>query len=140
MVRITIRNLQKKVSIHPQRIKEKLTKVLKEEKVKRTGEINICFISDRLIRRLNKKYLNKDYSTDVLAFEIASPKDKNKLYADIIISTDTAIRNAKIFKTTPSYELSLYSIHGLLHLLGYDDHSLKDRKIIREKELEYVHT
>jgi probable rRNA maturation factor len=71
---------------------------------------------------------------------MANPKEQGSLSADIIVSTDTALRNAKIFKTTPSYELSLYSIHGLLHLLGYDDHSLKDRKIIREKELEYVHT
>lgn len=140
MVRVTIRNLQKKVSVHPKKIKEIISRVLRKEKIVRKGEINICFISDTLIRRLNKKYLNKDSPTDVLAFEITNAKEKSGLHADILISTDTALRNAKIFKTTPAYELKLYSIHGLLHLLGYDDHSLKDQRVIREKELEYVHT
>jgi probable rRNA maturation factor len=140
MVRITIRNLQKKVFVHPQKIKAIINRVLKKEKVKGKHEINICFISDIRMRRLNKKYLNKDSPTDVLAFDIANPKKRGGLYADILVSTDTASRNAKIFKTTPSYELSLYSIHGLLHLLGYDDHSLKNQKLMRKKESKYVHT
>ena len=140
MVRITIKNLQKKVFIQPQKIKKIINNVLKKERAKDRGEINICFINDALIRKLNKKYLKQDSFTDVLAFNIGNPEEKGGLYADILISADTALRNAKIFKTTPSYELKLYSIHGLLHLLGYDDHSLKDQKIIREKELEYVHS
>ncbi len=139
MVRITIRNLQKRVLVHPQRIKEIINKTLKKENVKGKVEINICFISDTLIRKLNKKYLKKDSPTDVLAFNMTNPKDKNTLYADILVSTDTALRNARVFKTTPSYELSLYSVHGLLHLLGYDDHSLKNQKIMRKKEFKYAY-
>jgi probable rRNA maturation factor len=140
MVRITIRNLQKKVLIHPQKIKKTIKNVLEKEGAQEKGEVNICFINDTLIRKLNKKYLKEDSFTDVLAFNIGNPNSKNELCADILISADTAMRNAKIFKTTPAYELELYSIHGLLHLLGYDDHSLKDRKVIREKELKYVHS
>jgi len=139
MVRVTVKNLQKKVSLRQREIKKIISKVLQSEKKGIKGEINVSFVNDPLIRKLNKKYLKKDSPTDVLAFNIGDIKEKNKLYADILISADTALRNAKIFKTTPDYELKLYSVHGILHLLGYDDHSLKDKKIIRKKELKYVH-
>jgi len=139
MVRVTVKNLQKKVSLRPREIKKIISKVLQSEKEGIKGEINVSFVNDPLIRKLNKKYLKKDSPTDVLAFNIGDIKEKTKLYADILISADTALRNAKIFKTTPDYELKLYSVHGILHLLGYDDHSLKDKKIIRKKELKYVH-
>jgi probable rRNA maturation factor len=75
----------------------------------------------------------------VLAFDMAG-RDSNKIEADIIISSDTAIRNAKIFKTRTAYELNLYVIHGLLHILGYDDRTLKQRKILQKKEDKYAHT
>ena len=139
MVRVTVKNLQKKVSLRPREIKKIISKVLQSEKKGIKGEINVSFVNDPLIRKLNKKYLKKDSPTDVLAFNIGDIKEETKLYADILISADTALRNAKIFKTTPDYELKLYSVHGILHLLGYDDHSLKDKKIIRKKELKYVH-
>ena len=139
-MKITIINLQKKVPIYPQKIKKPILKALKEEGEKEEGEITVCFTNDALIRKLNARYLRKNKPTDVLAFDITNPKDKGQLSADIVISSDTAIRNARVFKTTPFYELSLYSIHGLLHLLGYNDHSRKDKKIMRGKELKYVHT
>ena len=139
MVRITVKNLQKKVLVYPHKIKEKIIKVLKGEKFKGEAEITVCFINDRLIRKLNKKFLKKDCPTDVLAFNIANHK-KAGLSADIIISAETALRNTKIFKTTPAYELSLYSVHGVLHLLGYNDHSVKEKEEMRKKEKEYVHT
>jgi len=121
-------------------IKKLISKALKEEGVEKEGEITICFANDTLIRKLNARYLKKNKPTDVLTFDLTNFQDKRQLFADIIISTDTAIRNARVFKTAPLYELSLYSIHGLLHLLGYDDHSEESRKIMRGKELKYVHT
>jgi probable rRNA maturation factor len=139
MVKITIKNLQNKVTFNSHQLKRMLNETLKNERVKRDGEITLSFINDITMRKLNKKYLKKDYSTDVLAFDITSPKEK-RLCADILISTDTAVKNASRFRTTPAFELNLYSIHGLLHILGYDDHSLKDRAIMRKKEAEYVHT
>ena len=63
-----------------------------------------------------------------------------QMFADIVISTDTAIRNAKIFKTTQLNELYLYVVHGVLHLLGYDDRTQKQRQIMQKKEKEYVDT
>ena len=60
------------------------------------------------------------------------------LLADIMISTDTAINNARKFKTTPDYELMLYVAHGILHILGYDDRTKTQMKRMRKKEAEYV--
>ena len=139
MVRITILDRQNKILVNPEKIKKLISNVLKLEKTKNKGELTISFTTDALIRKLNKKYLKKNAPTDVLAFDISNPKEKEHLRADIIVSTDTALRNAKEFNTTPFYELNLYSIHGLLHLLGYDDHSSKNRKLMRKKELKYVH-
>ena len=62
------------------------------------------------------------------------------LLADIIISTDTVIRNSKIFKTKILDELNRYCVHGVLHLLGYNDHTLKERLAMRDKEDIYVHS
>ena len=140
MLRIAVRNLQKKASLSPGRIKRLIKRALKEEGIRAGGEITVSFINDSLIRKLNKRYLKKTGPTDVLAFNNAGPFNRKGLYADIIVSSDTAIHNAKIFNTTPSHELTLYSIHGLLHLLGYDHNSCRKSKIMRGKELKYVHT
>jgi len=85
---------------------------------------------------LNLKYLGKNQPTDVLSFDSSGAERK---CADIIISTQTAIRNAKAFKTTPLFELNLYLVHGLLHILGYDDKTHQQRKLIRRKEKQYVY-
>ncbi|MDD2680206.1 MAG: rRNA maturation RNase YbeY [Candidatus Omnitrophica bacterium] len=107
--------------------------------MEKQGEITVSFVSDRLIAKLNYKYLQKKYPTDVLAFNMTDgPKAKNML-ADIIVSVDTAKRNAAIYKTSVAYELNLYAIHGLLHLLGYTDHTLKGRSLMHRRELKYVH-
>lgn len=84
--------------------------------------------------------MHREYPTDVLAFDFTQPLNKNRIFADIVISTDTACRNAKIFKTTYLYELNLYLIHGVLHLLGYDDRTQSQIQLMHKKEREYVNT
>jgi probable rRNA maturation factor len=139
-VKIIIKNFQKKVPICPTRIKKVILKAFSQEALKKTGDITICFVTDKKIRELNLRYLGRNKPTDVLTFDNTSPLDNTYMFADIIISTDTAMRNAKIFKTPPPDELNLYAVHGALHLLGYDDHTPKQRKLMRQKEEEYVHT
>ena len=88
------------------------------------GEITLCFVNDAKITELNAKYLKQNLPTDVLAFDVTG---------DIVISTDTAIRNAALFKTSPVYEMYLYVIHGVLHLLGYDDNNVLGRNLMNNK-------
>ncbi len=139
-MKIIIKNFQKKVPINLKRIKKTILKILSLECTKKSGEITVCFVNDKKIKELNLKYRHKNTPTDVLVFDILESKNSNHIFADIVISTDTAIRNARIFKTTKFYELNLYLIHGTLHLLGYDDHGLKQRQLMRQKEKEYVNT
>lgn len=96
------------------------------------GEITICFINDSQIKELNLLYLAKDSPTDVIAFN--NSDNDREIFADIAISTDAALRNAGLFKTTPLYEVYLYIVHGVLHILGYDDSTVKQKKIMRKKE------
>jgi probable rRNA maturation factor len=99
---------------------------------KTLSELTVCFVDDKAIRQLNRKYLGHNSATDVLTFDISTTA--GEITCDIIISTDTAIRNARIFQTTHSYEIKLYIIHGLLHLLGYRDRSPKQRQVMHRKE------
>ena len=99
------------------------------------GSITLCFVDNRMIRRLNRKYHFRDRATDVLAFDLS---DGSRILTDIFISTDTAVSNAKIFKTTPLYENYLYLVHGLLHILGYNDNNAENREVMRDKEKYYL--
>jgi probable rRNA maturation factor len=135
-VKITIKNLQKTIPVNPRRIKDIVLDVLAQENVKKSGEINICFITDKEIRKINFRYLGETRATDVLAFDLSDSKDK--ILADIFISADMAVSNARIFKSTFFFEIYLYVIHAILHILGYDDQTDKDRLIMRAKEKQYL--
>ncbi len=105
--------------------------VLRLEKIRKCGEITVSLMSDRKIRELNTMYLGRYCPTDVISFDIS--REKKELIADIAVSTDTAARNAKKYRTSPSFEIYLYVIHGLLHVLGYDDVTRKKRKKMEDR-------
>ncbi len=135
-MKITIKNLQNKIPVHPKKIKKLIHKVLKGERIKESGWINICFVNNTLIKKFNAKFLKTNSATDVLAFNLGG--GKKIILADIMISTDTAIKQAAVFKTTPDYELLLYIVHGILHILGYNDRTKTQTKLMRKKESQYV--
>lgn len=95
-------------------------------------------VDDRQIRKLNLRYRGCGAATDVLSFDYS--ENKREISADIVVSTQTALRNARIFKTTPLYEMYLYIIHGLLHILGYDDETAKQKKIMSDKSEQILKT
>lgn len=128
---INVINLQKKIAVSGQKIKKIIRAALHLEKIRRCGAITVSLVTDRAIRELNTLYLGKYCATDVISFDIS--RKKNELIADIAISTDTAVCNAKNFRTSPLYEVYLYVIHGLLHVLGYDDVNQKKRKKMQER-------
>jgi len=132
---LIIKNLQKIVPISQNKIQRVALKVLSLEGVKLTGEITIVFVGDQEMREINLMYLGSDSSTDVISFD--NSIKKNELLADIAISCDTAVRNARIFKTSPPDEINLYVVHGLLHLLGYDDNNKKNRLTMHKRQ-EYL--
>ena len=137
-MRITLKNLQNKLPIHTGKIKKLILKVIKGERVKESGWINICFVDNTQIKKFNAKFLKTKSSTDVLAFNLSEKKERKIILADIMISTQEALKQAANFKTTPDYELSLYVVHGLLHILGFNDRSRGEKKLMRKKESRYV--
>lgn len=68
-----------------------------------------------------------------MVFDMTSPEDIKNVFIDMVISADTAVSNARMFNTTPLYELYLYLTHGMLHILGYDDKTVRQRRKM-EKE------
>jgi probable rRNA maturation factor len=132
---ITLRNFQKKIPIHPKRIKKTVLKIFSLAEVRRKfcagAQVTICFVDDKTIKKLNREYLHKNTPTDVLVFE-------GDVAADIVISTDTASRNSKIFKTTPLYEIFLYITHGVLHLIGYHDRTAKQKGKMRKRQTDIL--
>jgi probable rRNA maturation factor len=132
-VQITIKNLQKKIPLSLRKVKAVAVKALSRKGGCPSGQLYICFVDDRKIRRLNLKYLGKDSATDVLAFDESLNADT--FCADVVISTDTAAAASAIFGTSPSYEVYLYVVHGILHLIGYDDATAGQRKAMERESV-----
>lgn len=75
------------------------------------SEVNVILVSDRRIAELHRRFMGEAGPTDVVTFQ----------HGEIVISTETAKRQARKFGTTARHELRLYIVHGLLHLHGFDD-------------------
>ena len=103
---------------------------------RKLGDVNIIFSSDNYILDINMKYLLHDYFTDIITFDYC---EKNTLSGDLFISVDSVRENALLYGA-PSFEdeLNRVIVHGLLHLIGYDDHSDEQVAVMRQKENYYL--
>ena len=117
--------------IDRQKISGWILKIINENK-KNTGELNIIFCSDEYLLKLNKKHLNSDYYTDIISFDYCNG---DMISGDIFISLCRVNENAEKFNSKDT-ELLRVIIHGVLHLLGYNDETKEDKKIMTEKENE----
>ena len=95
------------------------------------GEINYIFCSDKYILEINRQYLNHDYFTDIITFNYNNDK---LISSDIYISIDTVAKNAEYYNVKFENELNRVMIHGILHLLGFDDKSEDEKIVMRKKE------
>lgn len=117
------------------RLNNSWLKMVAESEVRRLGDISIIFCSDNYILDVNMRYLSHDYFTDIITFDYCEGKT---LSGDLFISIDSVRENASFYGSEFSEELNRVMVHGLLHLIGYDDHSERDQKIMREKENYYL--
>ncbi|MGB9642328.1 MAG: rRNA maturation RNase YbeY [Candidatus Ratteibacteria bacterium] len=121
--RVHLINLQRKVQINFNDL-TKAVALLEEKIGDRLRKINIVIVSDNKIKQLNKKFLKKNYPTDVLAFRLGKT-------GEIIISAERAKIQASEMKHKLEDELFYLIVHGILHLQGYDDtdaHSYNEMK------------
>ena len=122
--------------------KESLIRVaaqtLRAEGIRNDIAMNLLLTDDARIKILNRQFLGRNESTDVISFgakKMHSPNKKLKGFiGEIVISTQMAEYNARRFDTTFQKEIFLYVIHGILHLLGYGDKTKKEKSIIQEKQ------
>lgn len=146
MYEIQLSNNQQRLPIHDASIKEMVHAVLQAEEVA-DAEIGIAFVDDAAIHVINRKHLQHDYPTDVISFlyESTPPPMKHPradalrgagfaLEGEVVISTETAIREACEYGWASESELQLYLVHGLLHLCGYDDLTELEQQLMRARE------
>ncbi|MBQ9887920.1 MAG: rRNA maturation RNase YbeY [Bacteroidales bacterium] len=110
-------------------------KIMAESESRKLGNINIIFCSDPYILDINKKYLKHNYYTDIITFDYC---DGPVLSGDLFISVDTVLANSETYKTDFSDELNRVIIHGVLHLVGYDDQTDEQKAVMRDKEDYYL--
>lgn len=116
--------------------------VLTHEDFGESAEVSVSFVSNDEIKKLNKIYRQKDAVTDVLSFPLGENGvyDKNNdtgalMLGDIVISLDTAVKQAQMYGHSLEREIGFLTVHSMLHLLGYDhETSTLEERIMREKE------
>lgn len=99
------------------------------------GNVNLIFCDDEYLLEINKNHLQHDYYTDIISFDYS---DENEINGDIFISIDRVSDHSFEYETTFDKELARVMIHGFLHLLGYNDQTEEEQKIMRQKEDEYI--
>ncbi len=102
------------------------------------NSLEINFISDDKIKEINSEHLNHNYSTDIITFNYSD--EQKKIDGEIFISIDDANENARKYKVTLLEEISRLIIHGILHLLGYDDQHKKDKIKMKRQENKLLNT
>jgi probable rRNA maturation factor len=113
---------------------ELIRKILEIERFTE-GIIAIILCSDSFLHDMNLKYLGKDDYTDIITFNY---NEKRQISGDLFISVDRVRENSEIHHINKSAEMQRVIIHGILHLIGYDDKNLEQQKIIRSKEDFYL--
>ena len=102
----------------------------------RINDLNYIFCSDQYLLKINLEYLDHDTYTDIITFD--NSEDDNIIEGDIFVSIERIIDNSKTINTLFEEEIKRVIVHGLLHLCGYDDHSIEDKAKMRILESQYI--
>lgn len=98
------------------------------------GDLNYVFCDDEYLLQMNKQYLGHDYYTDIITFDSRENALSKRLDGDIFISVDTVRANGEEYGEGFEREIMRVIAHGLLHLIGFDDHTAAQQKKMREAE------
>jgi probable rRNA maturation factor len=143
---LIIENRQGKIQVTPEMeniVKEVAAQVLKQENLSNDPEVSILFVDDRIIKEMNLLYRGIDESTDVLSFSMREESsdeypsvflEEDNLLGDVVISLETARRQSDEYGHSLDREIGFLTVHGILHLLGYDHINEEDAIIMRKKE------
>ena len=110
-------------------------RLVAESELKKLGPVSIIFCSDNYILDVNMKYLGHYYFTDIITFDYSKG---DKISGDLFVSIDSVRENANEYKVDFKDELYRVIVHGILHLIGYDDHTPEEIAQMRAKEDYYL--
>lgn len=136
--------MSNKISIFYENTDFKLDKIMKRrawilEVLKihsfKLGELNIIFTDDEYLLDINKEYLNHDFYTDIITFNNC---EGDVISGDLFISVDRVKENSVSYNESFERELNRVIIHGILHLMGYDDLTKEDEKSMRAMENNFL--
>lgn len=147
--RVTVARLARRAGVSNRALRAAIGYVLRREGCPVGTEVSVALVSDAVIRRLNRRYLRRDRPTDVLAFPLAplgpnprkphgSDRGGNRHLGEVIISTDRARAQARSAGHPMRAELALLAVHGVLHLLGYDDRSRRAAAVMARRQRRLV--
>ncbi len=116
-------------------LNSKWLRLVAESEIRRIGDVSIIFCSDNYILDVNQRYLQHDYFTDIITFDYC---EGARLSGDLFISVDSVRENSLEYGTEFRDELNRVIVHGILHLIGYDDHTEEEIAEMRKKEDYYL--
>jgi probable rRNA maturation factor len=106
------------------------------------GTLSLALVDDAEIRRVHRQFLGQDTATDVLSFLLETEGEGigglDDVFGEVVVSAETALREASKRGLTPEREVALYSIHGTLHLVGFDDTDATSCRKMRREERKYL--
>jgi probable rRNA maturation factor len=135
-IAIAIANRQRTLPLDRAALRAAVRTVLRGEGVE-VAEVSLAFVTDAEIAELNWRFLRHEGPTDVITFPLSDP-EATPLAAEIVISVETALREAKRRGLPVERELALYVVHAALHMCGYDDQTALDRRRMRARERKYL--
>jgi probable rRNA maturation factor len=137
--KVTIHNIHSTCRIKKKEIEELVKGVLRSEGI--SLPLDVIFVDDDFMRKLNRKFTRRRKTTDVLSFGMNEGENIGVDYpglGDIYVSLDQAKRQSKEYGISFEEETSRLVIHGVLHILGYDHKNKIQAKMMKEKEEKYL--
>ncbi len=145
---INLENDQEKIELAPavlERLQAGLEAVARLHDLEADAEVDVTIVDDEEIHALNRDYRGMDKPTDVLSFALDEDVEESEepeliggpeehLYGDIIISAETALRQAEEYGHGLEREMTYLAVHGMFHLLGYDHMTEEDKAVMRQHE------
>ena len=131
-MRVTIINRQDFVPIDEKEVRRALELLPPSPPLPGKYRLSLVYLDDAEMAELNRRYLKKDGPTDVLAF----PLERD--VGEVVVSGETALHEAEAREIEPAGELLLYTVHGVLHLMGYDDKTPEEADVMHEMEKRVV--
>lgn len=135
-IEIDVSDTQAQLRVDPAALARLALRVLRGEGVTKAA-VSIALVDDARIHEINREHLGHDWSTDVITFRL-SDDDEDVLAGELVISAEMAATTACAAGCDPDAELSLYLVHGLLHLCGLDDRTAADAAVMRRREAEVL--